>query len=227
MILENIKNEKINLSQSEKFNKHAQNGHSYASFLVQQLNGHGLKKFFDGKENINALDLGGNIGLWTLYLAPICKNITVVEPTPSHCEIAIDLFNLFDKKKNIALLKAAVSDLDGVKEFNIGSVNSTMNSFYRHARAHSASVNVNTFKLKTYIKQSGLKIDFIKMDIEGSEQRVILDSDFDSFIYENVENIYLEIHEGLGANYQEIYNKLKELNYNLEKIGNDTLYAFK
>ena len=227
MILENIKNEKINLSQSEKFNKHLQTTHSYASFLVQQLNGHGLKKFFDGKENINALDLGGNIGLWTLYLAPICKNITVVEPTPNHCEIAIDLFNLFDKKKNITLLKAAVSDLDGVKKFNMGSVNSTMNSFHRHAKDHSASVSVNTFKLKTHIKQSGLKIDFIKMDIEGSEQQVILDSDFDSFIYENVENIYLEIHEGLGANYQEIYNKLKELNYNLEKIGNDTLYAFK
>ena len=65
------------------------------------------------------------------------------------------------------------------------------------------------------------------MDIEGSEQQVILDNDFDSFIYNNVKSIYLEIHESLGANYSDIFKKLISLNYNIEKIGSDTLYAFK
>ena len=226
MILKNIKDEEINLSQSKLFNDHINKGGSYADFLVQQLNTHDLRRFFNNKNDINVIDLGGNIGLWTLYLAPICKNIITVEPTPAHCETAIDLFNFFDKKKNINLFNGAISDIDGFKEFCIGSKNSTMNSFYKH-HDHNQTIKVQTFKLKTFIQKLNLKIDFIKMDIEGSEQQVILDAEFDSFIYDNVDNIYLEIHESLGADYKRIYNKIKQLNYNIEKIRNDTLYAFK
>lgn len=226
MLLKNIKDEEIDLSQSQLFNNHLNTKGSYAEFLVEQLNTHNLKKFFNNKNDLNVLDLGGNIGLWTLYLAPICKSITTVEPTISHCEVAIDLFKLFDKKKNINLFNGGISDIDGFKDFCIGSINSTMNSFYKHD-SHNQTINVKTFKLKSFIKKLNHRIDFIKMDIEGSEQQVVLDSDFDSFIYDNVENIYLEIHESLGADYQKIYDRLKQLNYNIEKIGNDTLYVFK
>lgn len=226
MILKNIKDEEIDLSKSSLFNDHVNTKGTYAEFLVEQLNNHNLKKFFNNKSDLNVLDLGGNIGLWTLYLAPICKNIVTVEPTPSHCEVAIDLFKLFDNKKNINLFNGAISDLDGFKDFSIGSINSTMNSFYKH-NSHNQTIQVKTFKLKTFIQKLNLKIDFIKMDIEGSEQQVVLDSDFDSFIYDNVNSIYLEIHESLGADYNKIYDKIKQLNYNLEKVGNDTLYAFK
>ena len=151
MILKNIKDEEMDLSKSSLFNSHVKTKGTYAEFLVQQLNNHNLKKFFDNKSDLNVLDLGGNIGLWTLYLAPICKNIVTVEPTPSHCEVAINLFQLFNNKNNITLLNGAVSDLDGFKDFCIGSINSTMNSFHKH-QDHNQTIKVRTFKLKTFIQ---------------------------------------------------------------------------
>lgn len=226
MILQNIINKNLDLNRSEGFKKHAETKGSYTDFLVQQLNTHNLKNFFKDKQDLNILDLGGNIGLWSLYLAPICKNITIVEPTPSHCEVAIELFKIFNEERNIQLIQGAVSDINGQKDFCIGHLNSTMNSFYQH-RDHSQIIAVPTFKLKDLIKFLDYEIDLIKMDIEGSEQQVILDNDFDSFIYNNVKSIYLEIHESLGANYSDIFKKLISLNYNIEKIGSDTLYAFK
>jgi len=227
MILKNILNEEMNLVESSLFKKHLETKGSYAEFLVEQLNNDELfQKFLKGKKDLNIIDIGGNVGLWTLYFAPICENIIAVEPTLSHCQIAIDLFNLFDKRRNIVLLNAAISDIDGEKNFFTGEINSTMNSFYAH-RDHNQMIQVKTHKLKTIIKNLNKKIDFIKLDAEGSEQQIIMDNDFDSFIYDNVENIYIEVHDTLGANYNEIYEKLKSLNYKIEKIGQHNLYASK
>ena len=149
----------------------------------------------------------------------------MIEPTPSHIDVAQELFDIYNTG-NIVLHNVAISDVDGVKNFCMGKINSTMNSFYQH-HDHSEFLTVKTFKLKTFIKRLGMKIDFIKMDVEGSEQQIIMDEDFDSFIYDNVEEIYLEIHDSLGADYTQIYDKLTSLNYNIEKIKNDTLYAHK
>lgn len=217
----------MNLLESSFFKKHLETKGSYADFLIEQLNNDEFfQKLLKGKKDLNIIDIGCNVGLWTLYFAPICKNIIAIEPTPSHCQVAIDLFNLFDKKKNIILLNAAISDIDGQKNFFMGEINSTMNSFYAH-RDHNQITQVKTHKLKTIIKNLNKKIDFIKLDAEGSEQQIIMDNDFDSFIYDKVENIYLEIHDTLGANHDEIYEKLKSLNYKIEKIGQANLYASK
>ena len=226
MILENIVNQKIDLSISEKFRNHIQNPGTYTDFLVWQLNQHNFRNFLLHKKDINVLDLGGNIGLWSLYLAPICKNIITVEPTPSHCEVALEIFNSLNKENNITLFNCAISDLDGFKNFNIGIKNSTMNSLHKY-QEHDGIIKIQTFKLKTFIKAFNFKIDFLKIDIEGSEKEVILNSDFDSFIYDNVESIYLETHESLGAPHEEICKKLKSLNYILDIIKHDTIYAHK
>ena len=227
MTLKSILNEEINVLESALFKKHLETKGSYADFLIEQLNNDDFfQKILNGKKDLNIIDIGCNVGLWSLYFAPICNNIIAIEPTPSHCQVAIDLFNLFNKKKNIILLNAAISDIDGQENFFIGELNSTMNSVYRH-KDHTQAGLVKAYKLKTLIKNFNKKIDLIKLDAEGSEQQIIMDNDFDSFIYDNVENIYLEIHDSLGANYNQIYEKLKSLNYKIEKIGQANLYASK
>lgn len=228
MILKNIKGENIDLFKSPKFLEHSKNGHSYANVLVEQINSGFYNRFFQNKDNLIIYDIGANVGLWSLFIRPICQNILALEPTPNHNEIAEELFKIYDNPAKIFLNKSAISNKNGFETFNIGKINSTMNSFIKH-HDHSESIEVKTHKLKTII--NGLnpdnKIDFIKMDIEGAEQLVILDNDFDKQVYDKVECIYMEIHEGLGADFNSIYNKLKEIGYNLEMINTDAILARK
>jgi FkbM family methyltransferase len=227
MILKTILNESVNLFESPLFKSHSYRGESYAKYLVDQLNSDiFLKGRFKDKKDLTIIDVGGNIGLWSIYFSPICKKIITVEPTPSHCKIALELFNLFDKNKNIELLNAAVLDEEGQQTLFISECNSTMNSLLLNP-VHSNQIKVDTYKLKNIIKRQGSKIDFIKIDAEGSEQKIIMDKDFDSFIYDNVDVIYIEIHDNFGANYNDICKKIKNLNYKIEKLGDYTIYAYK
>jgi FkbM family methyltransferase len=227
MMLKTILNESVNLFESPLFKNHFYRGGSFAECLIGQLNSDVfLKERFKDKKDLTIIDVGGNVGLWSIYFSPICKSIITVEPTPSHCEIALELFNLVNKNKNIELLNAAVLDEEGKQVFFTGEINSTMNSFLLDP-VHSNQIKVDTYKLKNIIKRKGSKIDFIKIDAEGAEQKIIMDKDFDSFIYDNVDVIYIEIHDHFGANYNDICKKIESLNYKIEKFGDCNIYAYK
>lgn len=225
-LLKDISGQLLDLSKSSKFLEHSKHGHSYACVLIDQINSGFCDRFFKNKKDLVVLDIGANVGLWSLYIRPICKLVVAFEPTPSHNEIAQELLDLYDNPTKIILAKSALSNKDGYENFNIGTVNSTMNSFVKHYD-HNQSVEVKTCTLKTIVENVGSKIDFIKLDIEGAEQSVILDDNFDKEIYNNVESMFVEVHVGLGADWDKIWAKLSSIGYKLEKINSDGIYCYK
>ena len=83
---------------------------------------------FKDQDELNLIDLGANIGLFSLYVSPACEKVFSVEPTPSHFELLKELVDVAGKK-NIEPHQLAVGTSDGEAEFNIHERNSTMNSF--------------------------------------------------------------------------------------------------
>ena len=63
--------------------------------------------FLKDKKDLVILDIGANVGLFTLYAQDSASKVISVEPTPSHQ-------NLFEKicgkYENVELVKAALSD---------------------------------------------------------------------------------------------------------------------
>jgi len=222
VILKTIKDlETYDLSKSEKFLEHHNTPHSKTTAILEQFE-NGFYSFLDDNEEVVLVDLGANIGLFSLYMSSICSEVYAVEPTPSHIEIMKDLLKKL-KVKNIFPHQVAIHTKNGEEEFQLNSSNSTMNSFLRHGidPGGTDSVMVPTTTLADFIKNNVKKrVNFVKMDIEGFENVIVYDPSFEDAIKE-IDAIYVEVHdfEGVGK-MEENVNRVIE---RLESLGKKTM----
>jgi len=222
IILNTIKDlETYNLSKSEKFLEHHNTSHSKTTAILEQFQ-NGFYSFLEDNQEVVMVDLGANIGLFSLYMSSICSEIYSVEPTPSHIEIMKDLLDKLEIK-NIFPNQVAIHTKNGEEKFQLNSSNSTMNSFLRHGidPGGTDSVTVPTTTLADFIKNTVKKrVNFVKMDIEGFENVIVHDPSFEDAIKE-IDAIYVEVHdfEGVGK-MEENVNKVIE---RLESLGKKTM----
>lgn len=222
VILNTIKDlETYDLSKSKKFLEHHNTPHSKTTAILEQFQ-NGFYSFLEDNEEVVMVDLGANIGLFSLYMSSICSEIYSVEPTPSHIEIMKDLLKNL-KVKNIFPHQVAIHTKNGEEEFQLNSSNSTMNSFLRHGidPGGTDSVMVPTTTLADFIKNTVKKrVNFVKMDIEGFENVIVHDPSFEDAIKE-IDAIYVEVHdfEGVGK-MEENVNRVIE---RLESLGKKTM----
>lgn len=159
-------------TENEKIIQHFNNPNNYAELILQQINTENLyEKWLANKKDVNILDFGGNIGLFSLHVTDIAKKIVTVEPTPDHITILKELTKDF---KNIKVVECALNDKDEMVPFYIDSWNSTSNSLRRENShlLHSSLVSGKT--LKTILDENELdEVEFAKIDIEGSEYKAL------------------------------------------------------
>jgi FkbM family methyltransferase len=118
------------------------------------------------------LDIGANIGYYTLIFAKLVGQngkVFAFEPEPAN-------FQLLEKNvsvngySNVIPEQKAVSNRNEKKKLYLNNENSGMHTIYKsEQRANLDSVEIETVSLDNYFSNYTGKIDFIKMDIEGSE----------------------------------------------------------
>ncbi len=147
------------------------------------------------------IDCGANVGVSCVYFKrvyPQCRLIAF-EPDPI-------IFNYLEDNiksgeiKNIELIQKAVWSCNTELEFyseksDAGRLNVEMNA---------EKITVQTTRLKDYLKE---QVDFLKIDIEGAETEVILDS---KDLLKNVQNIFIEYHS-FKNNKQTLSNILEKI----------------
>lgn len=122
------------------------------------------------------LDIGANIGYYTLLLAKLVGEkgkVYSFEPEPYN-------FNLLKKNvetngyENIILENAAVSNTGGKSKLFLSKGRST-HSLFTFKNKTENSIDVNLIKLDEYFNNNPLsnKISFVKLDVEGSELAAI------------------------------------------------------
>ena len=131
--------------------------------------------------NTVVLDIGANVGLFSIFASPIAKKIYAIEPTPSHFALMKELISTTGIT-NIDPYQLGVHTENGSIDFNIHDMNSTMNSFITHKTfPHSGrTIKVKTKTLSSLIDHLKCEsIDFVKMDIEGYEVDLICHPSFE------------------------------------------------
>jgi FkbM family methyltransferase len=203
----------------EQWREHINNSHTYAQVIIEQINSGYYEKILPPINNAMVIDLGANVGLFSLFIAPYCKKIIAVEPTPNYRTY------LEEAKKKInaeyIIINAAVAAKEGVLEFFTSQQNSTMNSLIKN-QVHNDSIPVTVQTLKQIINKE--QVDLLKIDIEGAEESVILS--IDRNLSKQISKILVECHENFGVNQESIENHLKSLGYSL-KIDKDLIFAEK
>lgn len=225
----------------EKQRLYIEDKKNYFNLLINQIS---EKRIYDNylnriKEKNIMFDLGANIGLFSLYVNKLFKNIYAFEPTPQTFEILKSFLYQFN---NVNLINKAVDIVDGVKELYIYEFNSTMNSLlnteYDRKRVRQFDgmnkISIPVITLNTFCKENNiLNIDFIKMDIESEEVVLIMDKSFEE-ISKIIKNMYIEVHCTFDLNGNDsdknrllLEQRLKELGFIVEVVDHVTLFVYK
>lgn len=134
------------------------------------------------KKGMTVLDLGGNIGFYTILARSIVGpkgKVFSFEPFPDNANLirASIKENSFT---NVTVVEAAVSDRIGKDTLHLSpdacSEHSLLDlDFQYNLEPQQNEIEVQTLTVDDYLEKNvgDFKVDFIKMDIEGSESRAI------------------------------------------------------
>jgi len=118
-----------------------------------------------------AIDIGANIGSYTLPLARRFKDVTAFEPSKVHCRLLrlnISLNNL----RNVHVHEVALSDSDGIMPLYIRSGGATSLDEKHYGLTYDRTLPVKTARLDSFLSKFQ-ELDFMKIDAEGLELRIL------------------------------------------------------
>tara|TARA_Y100000310_G_C20700345_1_gene829131 strand:+ start:2259 stop:2951 length:693 start_codon:yes stop_codon:yes gene_type:complete len=217
MKLTQINGDVLDLSTSQKFLDFASKGYSKSSLIVDQFN---TGKFPPIPRGKTFLDIGGNVGLFSLFAAPYYEKLVILEPTPEHVEVAQDLIHCMGLGDKIEIVEKAYWPFDETVTFNVGEINSTMNSISSCNQVQQRTITVDCVTLETLFDQYP-DIDFIKMDIEGAENTAYLHEDFKHVT--KAKRLLMEVHSFPDLNIENIIKNVNKIQTHLVTSGMKTL----
>jgi FkbM family methyltransferase len=160
------------------------------------------------------VDIGGNYGFFSLY-AEKFKPSKIITFEPSKT-----IFSYLTKNfKNGSVIQRAVSGKTGVKRFTEHNTSSTSSRI-----TDDGEYDVNIIGINDLIPTLGLeKIDFLKIDCEGAEKEI-----FEEITLETISKINKIVVEFHSQEIKEIIiNKLNLLDYKIESVTQDLIFAHK
>ena len=163
-------NEIILDSRNKATISHLENPTSYVDTIIDQINNQGVWDFYFkhplviNRKDLVILDVGANIGLFSLFAQDSAEIIIAIEPTPDHVTILEEFIQPYF---NIIILQEAIHWQPSEIDFYISDENSTMNS---SINKYGTIIKVPARTLPQIITSAKLDhVDFCKVDIEGSE----------------------------------------------------------
>ncbi len=191
------------------------------SFIPQILEEMYIKHIYApylyGKKDLTIFDLGLNIGLFSMLASQFAKQIYAFEPAKESFDIAKK--NIEENGlTNVKLYQKAIAKDDGKLDLWHAD-NSTMHSTMEIVTSKNADMEhrtkeeVETVRLDTFVKQEKIThIDFMKMDIEGTECEVIGSKSFENII-PILDSGVVEWHEWSQFNVQQLVTTLRDYGY--------------
>jgi FkbM family methyltransferase len=210
---------------NEQISNHFEDTRNCTREILHQTNQEGIyDNYIDVNDKV-VLDIGANIGLFAIHVSPYPEKIYCVEPTPSHVQILRDITKDFS---NIEVIEAALSNESGFVDFYSLDKNTTMNSLIDRG---SIPFKVKSYSLPDLMNELGLdKVDFCKIDIEGSEV-IALNDEIISSVSNRIKKFFIEFHWANGSNYdihREHYSNIfKKYGYFVDNFSVDGIYCYK
>lgn len=206
-------------------------GENCTDIILKQINDDQLYgPIFAGRSNMTIVDMGANIGLFSLYAHDSASRLIAVEPAPPTFEM---LTKLTKDIPVIERIEGAISYSDDPVTFFINE-NPTVNSLLDR---NGQATTVRGMSLASFFKDNNLNsVDFCKCDIEGSESEVLTEANLDA-VKDVVKFWFIEVHQtdvkqypwpgNLGSNRNRIESIMRNMGYSTEQVINDQLFAWR
>ena len=203
-------------------------------------NGQGweIKNFIELTENKKCLfDVGGNIGLFSLIFVnnnvDLGKESFCFEPSPWGTQVCFEILSHSKQHDKVKLFPFFVGDTNGECEFLLEEKSHTFAVRYENENdpnfvvSRPENPDDEVVKLVTLdafsdfvVKERGLELDTVKIDVEGYEYKVLVGSIKTIMRYRPL--IFLEVHSHMLNLYNstalDVYHFIRGLNYQMLDI---------
>ncbi|MEM7086974.1 MAG: FkbM family methyltransferase [Bacteroidota bacterium] len=165
------------------------------------------------------LDIGGHLGYFSCLAASLASNgsVHVFEVDPK-CITLIEQNSAINNFENIIINNMAVSNQNGLETIPVmDNPNPSL-----VINSSESGIEVQAIRIDDYIEKHGVVPDFIKIDVEGAEWKVLQGM---STLLENAKlTLLVEIHvnnliDFFDTNYQEIIAFLKVKGFSIKKLN--------
>lgn len=173
----------------------------------------------DGNNEKVIIDGGANIGLFTHYAYPFASKIYSVEPSKDHFETLNKMLEFNKMTDKVVPVNVAIDIEAGNKTFYKGS-NTTMYSLEESLKVLSTDKEeVEAITIEDLFNEYKIeKVDFLKLDIEGSEGKVIQGKAFENIAHK-INSLVFEWHTWSEINPRLIVSTLNDYGFEIEPIS--------
>lgn len=175
-----------------------------------------IKQFLSSNKNLIGLDLGANIGYYTLLMAKYCDKVYAFEPEINNFK-TLSKNILMNKYFNVTAENKAVGDKQREDFLNI-AVEAGSHSFLDSIKSRKVE-KVCIVRLDDYFDNVSDKPNVIKIDIEGYELEALHGA---KNLLKNVRAMLIEYNIGLmkdnGKDPIELFNFIKDNGFKIEQI---------
>lgn len=174
-------------------------------------------QFFKDKKDMVVVDCGANIGIFSLYAAKYAKKVYAIEPSKEHFETLKKNIEFNKLDKIITPINMAVSHENGAKDF-FHNTNKTMFSLNEAVNNTQDKETVEAIRMDTLFDKYDIKgVDFLKLDIEGSEMEVVGGKGFE-VATRAIKAIVVEYHKWSGRNPSQLITTLEDYGFDMFHI---------
>jgi len=222
----------INLDNELVADWFARSNDTQANLILHQMS---VEREYDAvlanKQDLVILDIGANIGLFSLYAQDSAKHIYAIEPTPTTLNV---LTQMVGDNKKITIVPIALSDHNGQVDFYVHD-NPTINSANVDQNGQKVTVDART--IESILDQYKLdQVDFVKCDIEGGEMDAITQALLEP-VFDRIHSWHIGVHQtnrsettwpgNLESNRQTLIARLTACGYKAIPIQHDVIFAWK
>lgn len=194
---------------------------------------------FKKKENLIFWDIGGNIGLYSIYNALKNPNsLTIVfEPSSSNLRVLSRNISINNLEKNIKIISMPLTNKENIfQEMNEGkfieggALNSFGEKFDFEGKEFKSTMKYSLLgtTMNYFLENSILDIpDYIKIDVDGIEHFILEGGD--KFLKnEKIKSLSVELNENFKKQYDKVLSLMERFNFKfLNKKRNDTFFSEK
>lgn len=154
------------------------------------------------------LDLGANIGVHSLMMRRCGFEVIAYEPDPRHADLFLETMQI-NSVKNVSLRMKAVGKDEGKSNFTRVLGNTTGSHLSGAKQNPYGELDIFEVEVDSFVNVVTEKYDFIKMDVEGYELKLI-----SSLNAENFKNMEIMLEIGTPENALGIFKELNRLKIN-------------
>jgi len=168
--------------------------------------------------NINVLDIGANVGYFSLYIMMRFPNSKIFsfEPFPdTYKRLSENLEN--NRAENIKAFPYAISDFNGTADFfsfEWAGCNTLLPGNFDENLSKKTTVQCRSFDSIAEITGSN-EFEFGKIDCEGSEYKILLNSKDEAI--KRVKNYIIEVHNNDTYGMNDLIKRFESLGYRTEE----------